>query len=82
MSNLNKNELASKVKDMRETSEDLRQKIQRSQDECDDVQSEYVDIQEMVRDMTSQFLDAKFSTRVASHMEYDNNTTFTENNIT
>lgn len=36
----------------------------------------------MVKEMCIQFAEAKFSTRVATNMQYDEHTNFNENNIT
>jgi len=46
------------------------------------VQEEFDEIQDVVKDLVNQFQLAKFSTKVGQKMQYNDETTFNENNIT
>jgi len=82
MSKLNKTELKEKIEYMKEESENLRDQIQRGQAECDDVIEEFGEMQGLVQEMVKSFKEAHFTARVAESMQYDEHTSFNENNVT
>ena len=82
MARYNNSELKVKVREMREQAEDLKKEILLNTEEVDNVQGEFDDIQGTVRELVKKFNLAKFSTKVGSKMQYNEETTFNEANIT
>jgi 4-hydroxy-3-methylbut-2-enyl diphosphate reductase IspH len=82
MANMNNSELKKKVVDMGEESEDLKRQIMLNNEEVDEVQGEFDEIQQVVMMLVEKFQEAKFATKVGNKMQYNDQTTFNENNIT
>ena len=82
MARYNNSELKVKVGEMREQAEDIKKEILLNTEEVDSVQGEFDDIQGTVRELVKKFNLAKFSTKVGSKMQYNEETTFNEANIT
>jgi len=79
---MNNSELKKKVVDMGEESEDLKRQIMLNNEEVDEVQGEFDEIQQVVMMLVEKFQEAKFATKVGNKMQYNDQTTFNENNIT
>jgi 4-hydroxy-3-methylbut-2-enyl diphosphate reductase IspH len=82
MANMNNSELKKKVVDMGEEAEDLKRQIMLNNEEVDEVQGEFDEIQQVVMMLVEKFQEAKFATKVGNKMQYNDQTTFNENNIT
>lgn len=82
MANMNNSELKKKVVCMGEEAEDLKQQIVLNTEEVTEVQDEFDEIQQVVMQLVKQFGAAKFATKVGNKMQYNEETTFNENNIT
>jgi len=67
---------------MSEESEQLKKEILLNTEETNEVQEEFDEIQSVVMELVKQFQLAKFSTKVGQKMQYNDETTFNENNIT
>lgn len=79
---MNNSELKKKVVDMGEEAEDLKRQIMLNNEEVDEVQGEFDEIQQVVMMLVEKFQEAKFATKVGNKMQYNDQTTFNENNIT
>ena len=82
LANMNNSELHEKVKLMSEEAESLKKDILLNTEEVNEVQEEFDEIQDVVKDLVNQFQLAKFSTKVGQKMQYSEETSFNENNIT
>jgi 4-hydroxy-3-methylbut-2-enyl diphosphate reductase IspH len=82
MAHMNNSELKKKVVDMGEEAEDLKRQIMLNNEEVDEVQGEFDEIQQVVMMLVEKFQEAKFATKVGNKMQYNDQTTFNENNIT
>jgi hypothetical protein len=79
---MNEKERQSKVVQLRNKKEETIQNIHKTTKECTDIQGEFNSIKDEVQKMVNLFVQAKFSSNVANHMNYDSTTQFNEQNIT
>jgi chromosome segregation ATPase len=70
-----------KLVDMRARAEHLRSEIMRATVDNEDMQGEFRHLQAKVIKMVNLFKKSRFGLSVASHMSYDENTQFNENNV-
>ena len=82
MAEMNNNQVRSKIIDMEEESLQLKEKIMQSHNEIDTQEEEFDEAMKLSRELVRQFQEVRFNAKVASKMQYDEHTVFTENNIT
>ena len=78
---LSEDDKLNKLEDMRLRAQFLTAEISKANTDCEDMQGEFSHIQGKVIKMVRAFEKSHFSLSVASHMGYDNNTCFNENNV-
>lgn len=78
---MSEQEKQQKLKDMRLRAESLRNEIVQANQDSVDMQGEFSHIQKRVMRMVTLFKKSKFNLAVATNMNYDENTSFNENNV-
>jgi len=70
-----------KINEMSEEAEMLRDQILTSNEQSEGVQADFLKIQNTVKNLAGRFNEAGFKSTVATPMEYDEHTSFSEQNI-
>jgi len=74
-------EKQTKLLNMRARADTLRNEILRANQDCEEMQGEFNHLQKRSAKMIGLFNKSKFNLAVASHMSYEDNTSFNENNV-